>query len=139
MALRDLEQFSPGHWFYDVGDQLKQHIYRRSTQAFAEGDARRDALQSAEQVIAHQWTIQETLLRGMGGLPPLDTPLNPLITGTVQGEGFRVEKVIFQSRPRHYVTANLYLPDDVAPNTPAILFLCGHHGRAKHEPEYQSV
>lgn len=139
MALRDLEQFSPGHWFYDVGDQLKQHIYRRSTQAFAEGDARRDALQSTEQVIAHQWTIHETLLRGIGGLPDSDSPLNAQITGTVQGEGFRVEKVIFESRPKHYVTANLYLPDNVAPKTPAILFLCGHHGRAKHEPEYQSV
>lgn len=139
MALRDLEQFSPGHWFYDLGDQLKQHIYRRSSQAFAEGDAKRDALSSPEQVIAHQWTIQETLLRGIGGLPPFDTPLNAQVTGTVQGDGFRVEKIVFQSRPRHYVTANLYLPDNVQAGTPAILFLCGHHGRAKHEPEYQSV
>lgn len=139
MSLRDLERSSPGQWFYDVGDQLKQHIYHRSLTAFANGDALRDGLQSPAEVIAHQWMIQETLLRGIGGLPDSDTPLHAEVTGVVQGHGFRIEKVIFQSRPRHYVTANLYLPDGVQENTPAILFLCGHHLQAKHQPEYQSV
>jgi len=48
-------------------------------------------------------------------------------------EGFRVEKLHFQSRPRLYVTGNLYLPKSAAPgsNLPAVLYVCGHSGRGR--------
>ena len=45
MNIQELEQHSPDHYFYDVGDQLKQHIYRRSTLAFATGDAAHGVVQ----------------------------------------------------------------------------------------------
>ena len=62
------------------------------------------------------------------------------MTGTVEGDGFRIEKIIFESRPRHYVTANLYLPlNRPAGRTAAVLFLSGHHNTAKVVPEYQGV
>ena len=48
------------------------------------------------------------MIASLGGLPSADTPLNARMTGTVEGDGFRIEKIIFESRPRHYVTANLY-------------------------------
>ena len=59
---------------------------------------------------------------------------------TDEGDGFRIEKIIFESRPRHYVTANLYLPlNRPAGRTAAVLFLSGHHNTAKVVPEYQIV
>ncbi|MDO8682933.1 MAG: acetylxylan esterase, partial [Armatimonadota bacterium] len=45
----------------------------------------------------------------------------------------------FESRPNTFVTANLYLPDGITEPRGAVLFLCGHHQQAKHEPEYQIV
>jgi hypothetical protein len=41
---------------------------------------------------------------------PARTPLNPQLTGTRARAGYRIEKVIYESTPRHHVTANLYVP-----------------------------
>ena len=38
---------------------------------------------------------------------PEKTPLNAKITGNLPGEGFRIEKVVYESRPDHHVTANI--------------------------------
>jgi dienelactone hydrolase len=65
----------------------------------------------------------------MMGLWPLPekTDLKPTVTGTVEGEGFTVERLHFQSRPGLYVTANLYLPKGAAGKRhPAVLYVCGH-------------
>jgi dienelactone hydrolase len=64
----------------------------------------------------------------MLGLDPLPerTPLNAVVTGTLQKPGYVVEKLHFQSRPGLYVTANLYRPADAKGRLPAILNLCGH-------------
>nr|WP_231571609.1 hypothetical protein [Paenibacillus sp. VKM B-2647] len=47
--------------------------------------------------------------------------------------------MIFESRPNTFVTANVYIPDGIASPRGAVLFLCGHHERAKHHEEYQKV
>jgi dienelactone hydrolase len=67
-------------------------------------------------------------LQNMLGLDPWPTrgDLHPVITGTVQGDGYIVEKLHFQSLPGLYVTANLYRPAEVKEPLPAILYVCGH-------------
>ncbi|HZT41199.1 MAG TPA: hypothetical protein VFA07_03375 [Chthonomonadaceae bacterium] len=138
-SFSELERNAPGDWFYDVHDQLKQHIYRRSERAFAAGDAARDAITTRGALEARQQAIREHFLAALGGLPPSELSLEARTVGTVEGEGFHIEKIIFQSRPHHYVTANLYLPDGLREPRGAVLFLCGHHPLAKHTPQYQSV
>jgi hypothetical protein len=60
------------------------------------------------------------------------TDLKPKITGKLEGEGFSVEKLHYQSSPGLYVTGNLYLPVDrkKGERFPAVLYVCGH-GRVK--------
>jgi dienelactone hydrolase len=72
----------------------------------------------------------------MLGLWPLPerTPLQAQVTGMLErSEGFRVEKLHFQSRPHLYVTANLYLPKDARPGAklPGVLYVCGHSGKGR--------
>jgi hypothetical protein len=60
---------------------------------------------------------------------PLDTErpdLNIRITGTIQKEGYRIEKLYYESLPGLYVPANLYIPDNIEEPRPAILYVCGH-------------
>ena len=52
--------------------------------------------------------------------------LNIKYTGTIQNEGFRIEKLYYESLPGLYVAANLYIPDDIKEPRPAILYVCGH-------------
>jgi dienelactone hydrolase len=69
-------------------------------------------------------------LREMLGLDPMPerTPLNAVVTGTLEHPEFLVEKLHFQSRPHLYVTANLYLPKNRKGPAPAVLYVCGHGG-----------
>jgi cephalosporin-C deacetylase-like acetyl esterase len=54
--------------------------------------------------------------------PPVTT-----ITGVIERDGYRVEKLHYQSLPRLYVAGNLYVPAHTAGESlPAILYLCGH-------------
>ena len=60
---------------------------------------------------------------------PLDAErpdLNIKITGTIQKEGYRIEKLYYESLPGLYVPANLYIPDNIQEPRPAILYVCGH-------------
>lgn len=67
---------------------------------------------------------------------PERTPLNARVVGRLQGDGYRIEKVMFESRPRHHVTASLYLPESEGPY-PAILIPCGHSHTGKASGQYQ--
>ena len=64
----------------------------------------------------------------MLGLSPLPnrTPLHAVVTGTVEQDSFKVEKLHFQSAPGLYVTANLYFPKRSGQPAPTILYLSGH-------------
>lgn len=54
------------------------------------------------------------------------SPLNVKKTGTIQMEGYRIEKLYYESIPGLYVPANLYIPDHITDPRPAILYQCGH-------------
>ena len=103
-------------------------------------DARRQvvaALKSPEQIKKRQDELKAKFLASLGGFPAR-TPLNPQIVGTLNGAGFRVEKVIYESRPDHHVTANLYLPGGKGP-FPGVLVPCGHSDNGKAAEAYQRV
>jgi cephalosporin-C deacetylase-like acetyl esterase len=71
------------------------------------------------------------------GNRPERTPLNARVVGALDRGDFRVEKIIFESRPGFYVTANLYLPAKGTPPYPAILFPLGHEQGAKAHQAWQ--
>lgn len=66
--------------------------------------------------------------RRMLGLDPWPqrSALKPVITGTLRGDGYVVDKLYFESLPGLYVTANFYRPNEIAQPLPAILYVCGH-------------
>jgi dienelactone hydrolase len=56
--------------------------------------------------------------------------------GTLKRNGYSVEKVIYESRPEHHVTANLYLPEGKGP-FPGVLMPVGHSANGKAAGEMQ--
>src|SRR5262249_23235761 len=72
--------------------------------------------------------LRTQLLAALGGFPER-CPLHARTTGIIEREGYRVEKVIFESRPKFYVTAALFLPDPARhPGPwPGVLVPCGHY------------
>lgn len=77
-------------------------------------------------------------IRQCFGPEPQRTPLNARVTGVVERDTHRVEKVIFESRPGFPITANLYLPKGKEGPFPGVVGSCGHSSNGKAAKEYQS-
>jgi dienelactone hydrolase len=73
---------------------------------------------------------------------PEKTPLQATVTGTHEGDGYAIDMIHFQSRPKLYVTGNLYRPAETTEGQrlPAVLYVCGHsyQGRSGNKTAYQS-
>src|SRR5262245_41299 len=95
-------------------------------------------LNTPEDIETRRRSIRETILRAIGGLPDR-TPLNPKVTGVLKRSGYRIEKVIFESRPAFYVTANLYIPETPRAPYPGILLPLGHEAGGKSNPDWQHL
>lgn len=91
-----------------------------------------------------EWEKGRPLLRaelarslGLDPLPPR-TPLNARVTGKAERELYTIENVVFESRPRFYVTANLYIPKKADLPAPGIVVVPGHAMKeGKNYPLYQ--
>ena len=62
---------------------------------------------------------------------PEHTPLNAVIHGKIERDGYTIEKVFFASMPGHYVSGNLYRPTNAKGKVPVILCPHGHWGSGK--------
>ena len=96
-----------------------------------------ETITTPRQVQERQKEIRQKILSMLGPLPE-KTPLEAETTGSFTRDGYKVEKVVFQSRPHYYVTANLYLPEGQGP-FPGILGPCGHSLNGKAAGVYQMV
>ena len=95
-------------------------------------------LTTREEITTRQRYIREQFLKAIGGLPER-TPLNPKVVGTLKRDGYRIEKIIFESLPKFYVTANLYVPETGRGPFPAILMPLGHEEGGKAHDAWQRV
>ena len=93
-------------------------------------------IRSKAQVEARNSAVRSQLWQLLGGRPQ-ETPLNPRITGTIERTNYRIEKLLFESMPQIYVTANLYVPTTGKPPFPAILAPIGHSPNGKAAIRYQ--
>ena len=92
------------------------------------------------------WEKQASYLRKhvlvSAGLWPMpdETPLNAHVFGPIEGEGYTIEKVYFESYPGFFVAGNLYRPKGKQGPFPGILSPHGHwkYGRT-HNAERASV
>src|SRR4029077_18408754 len=72
------------------------------------------------------------------GPNPERTPLNAKMTGTDVRGTYKIEKIIFESRPRFLVTGSLYLPQGRKLPLPGVVGVCGHSTNGKAAEAYQS-
>lgn len=86
---------------------------------------------------AYQAHCRKNYFKILGDFPP-KTPLHAQITGTIQEDGYRIQKIIYESFPHHHVTGNLYIPNGKGP-FPGVLFFCGHEATAKATITYQQT
>jgi cephalosporin-C deacetylase-like acetyl esterase len=95
-------------------------------------------LSTIEDVNKRRAYLREQMLKDLGGFPE-KTSLNARVVGVLDRNAYRIEKVVFESQPHFYVTANLYLPKNGHPPYPAILYPLGHERGGKTNSTWQQM
>jgi len=102
--------------------------------AFAQLQSRAEtvaAIRTRGQAEVRKAFVRQRILSLIGGLPDRTGPVPVRQFGSVPGDGFRVEKIAYESLPGYFVTANVYVPASGAGPFPAVLLTPGHEPSGK--------
>ena len=119
-------------------DMLLNLLAKRINETTARWDEERARIATPSEIEARNLVVREKLTQMIHGLPSRN-PLEPVTVSSFERNGYRVENVMFQSRPNFWVTGNLYIPTKGDGPFPGIISPCGHYADARMNPEYQSA
>jgi len=113
-------------------EMMKNYLFEQVKEAEAAWRAAYEERKTPEQIAAYQKRLKEEFIARIGGFPER-SPLNAQVVGKLDRKGYRVEKILFESQPEHYVTAALFLPDPerFPPPYPGVAVPCGHSNDGK--------
>src|SRR5436309_1242174 len=94
------------------------------------------AVKTPADLAAFQTSLRDTFLKLLGGLPEAKDPPPARVTGTIEADGYRIEKLAFESLPGYFVPALLYVPKSAAGPLPGVVSPCGHSATGKAAPAY---
>lgn len=140
MKIRELEAIDHGESTYNLRGKLWEHIIKRSEACFEKNAACREAIKTKEDLEKYAQFKREKFIERLGTIPYDATlPLCAEITGVIEEEKLTIENIVFQSRPKVYVTANLYLPKKRKAPCGAVLLQMGHSENGRFYDSYQKV
>ncbi|MBL9215685.1 MAG: acetylxylan esterase [Opitutaceae bacterium] len=116
---------------------VQEYYVARIRETERQADLRRAAVGTRAEAEAYVQEVRRKIGQCFGP-PPEKTPLQARITGVLERDAYRIEKVIFESRPGFLVTANLYVPKGRSAPMPGVVAACGHYPEAKAAAAYQS-
>jgi len=124
--------------YRDYSRCLPDYIAGLAADAYRRRNRRIAGLTTVPAIEKYQAWARATFLRLAGGLPQR-TDLNLRSTSAFERAAYRVEKLVYESQPGFFVTANLYLPRDTAGRLPGVLVQAGHSAAGKGYTFYQRL
>lgn len=122
--------------FEHVREALPSYLRQHAMDFLDKRDRQVAQLSTLSDLARRKAYVREVMTRDVGGFPER-TPLNARVMGVLDRGDYKIEKIIFESLPHFYVTANLYLPKTGQPPYPAILYPLGHEQGAKAHSAWQ--
>lgn len=135
-AQDDVDLFSYWKYYSDIENSLYKYFCSVAFQQLESRKSDISELKTKTDWLQRQSSVRKELAEIMGPFPE-KTPLNIRITGVIQKEGYRVEKIIYESQPNYFVTSALFIPDNIEGKTPAILNPIGHSPASFRRDAYQ--
>jgi dienelactone hydrolase len=117
---------------------MKSYLINIVDKQFAVRDSVLSTLKSVWDWDRRSKAIRDSMISWTGSFPER-TPLNARITGRIERRDYTIEKILFESRPNYFVSANLYLPKNVREPRPAHLNVIGHVKTGKADERYQKM
>ncbi len=118
------------------GHMVHEYMVNRVRQIMQARAERLGAIQTQAEAQAYVLDIRSKVARCFPALPAR-TDLKAQSTGELDWGEFRLEKIVYESRPGFMVSANFYLPAKVEQELPCVLGLCGHAENGKAYAPYQ--
>jgi dienelactone hydrolase len=135
-AQDDVDLFKYWKYYSDIENSLYKYFCSVAFEQLESRNSDISKLRTKSDWLERQSIVRERLSDIMGPFPE-KTPLNIRITGVIQMEGYRVEKIIYESQPNYYVTSALFIPDNMEGKTSAILNPIGHSPASFRRDVYQ--
>src|SRR5580698_1159290 len=110
----------PGTPFHPYARCLPDYLRGLAKKAVERRNAALAGLVSQAAIDARRQWVRATLWKLIGGVPER-SPLNARTTGSFEREGYRVDKVIYESRPGLFVSADVYIPKHGSGPFPGVL------------------
>jgi cephalosporin-C deacetylase-like acetyl esterase len=101
-------------------------------------DRERSKLKTAADIEARNRLVRQKAVALMHGFPDRNE-LSPAVVNIFQRQGYRIETLMFQSRPNFWVPASLYVPSQGTGPFPGIISPCGHSANGRLYAAYQSL
>ncbi len=125
------------------GEQAKQgsSMLARDVQARLDAAIERQAKSFGDVKTRADWerfrdTRISALRESLGPFPEPPRDVKVRVTRTLQGDGYAIDDLVYESRPGLIVTANLYRPAEPPKSMPAVL-ICHGFLHPKTQPELQ--
>ena len=115
---------------------VQEYFVREVRSVEQDGERRRSALKTRADAEAYTKNARDRIGQVFGPWPQR-TPLKPRIASVVERDAYKIENIIFESRPRFLVTANLYVPKGRSLPLPGVVGTCGHSSNGKAAELYQ--
>ena len=117
-------------------DMLHTYLIQQAHLLFDHAEKARAAVRTPEQWEQRRAQLMSDFEQAIGPFPER-TPLNTRAVGKLEREHYTIQKIIFESRPRFYVTALVYVPKQHSAPYPGMLFPLGHSRNGKAYDSYQ--
>lgn len=98
-----------------------QEANQRESKAFAE-------VATKEQWGKYRDQRIQKLKESLGTFPEAPKDIRVVVTRNIEGEGYVIRNLLYESRPGFWVAANLYLPAKQPEKMPGIVIAHSHHG-----------
>ena len=139
-AQSELDVFQENNWihFSDAPNSLYHHL---AGQAYSLLDKRASTIagiRSSADWQERQERLNETLIDVVGPFPER-TPLNAKVVKTIDKDDYRVEHIVYESRPEFYVTSSMFIPYGLQGKAPVVIYTSGHTQEGYRNKIYQHV
>jgi len=116
--------------YHHMADEAHQYLQKRA-KTVAQLSSRSDWEN-------RQSFVKKKLMNIVGPFPD-KSPLNPKTVEILHKDGYKMEKLYFESQPGFFVTACLFIPDNLKGKAPAVIYCSGHSHIAFRSMAYQRV
>ncbi len=128
LAALDSRTWSPLYSRYHAVQSMVQKQQRRRAEQSILAERREwESVNTREDWERFRDPRLRALRESLGPFPSERPPLNVRVASTYNGDGYRRENLVYQSRPGFYVAANLYLPAQPSPRMPGMVILHSNH------------